>query len=139
MVVSAKISVSTRGNTDIIDITNEVQAEVAGSGLRRGVATIFVPGATGGLTTIEYEPGLVRDFKDALQRLAPSDGRYAHDMAWGDGNGHSHIRASLVGPSISVPFTDKGLALGTWQQLVFCDFDTRARKRNLAVYLVGEK
>ena len=139
MVVSAKISISTRGNTDIIDITNEVQSEVAKSGLRKGVATIFVPGATGGLTTIEYEPGLVQDLKDALERLVPSDGRYAHDTAWGDGNGHSHIRASLVGPSISVPFIDKELILGTWQQLVFCDFDTRTRKRSLALYLVGEE
>jgi secondary thiamine-phosphate synthase enzyme len=132
------IEFKTRGNGDMIDITSDVSQAVANSGLMEGAAVIFVPGATGALTTIEYEPGLVRDMHDALERLAPQNLEYAHNLRWGDGNGHSHIRASLIGPSLTVPFTDGRLMLGTWQQIIFLDLDNRARQRKIIVQIMGE-
>lgn len=138
MVCSAEIELNTKGNCHIVDITNKVADAAAGFGLRDGIVAVFVPGATGGLTTIEYESGLVRDFEEMMERLAPRDREYRHNERWGDGNGHSHLRASLLGPSISVPLVDGRLALGTWQQIVFVEFDTRARSRKLIVQMVGE-
>jgi secondary thiamine-phosphate synthase enzyme len=100
--------------------------------------TVFVPGSTGGVITLEYEPGLVSDLKEAFERWAPKDIKYKHEQAWRDDNGHSHVRASLIGPSLSVPFKDRRLSLGTWQQIVFVDFDSRPRKRVLILQIMGE-
>ncbi len=138
MIVTKHLSVKTRGNTDVIDITPDCQEIVENTGLNSGIVTIFNPGSTGGLTTIEYEPNLVRDLRDALETIAPSDKVYEHSKTWHDDNGFSHIRSSLMGPSITVPFENKELTLGTWQQIVFCDFDTRPRKRRLVVQVMGE-
>jgi len=138
MVITEHISLETRGNTDIVDITGECQAIVDGTGLKDGVLTVFNPGSTGSITTIEYEPNLVEDFKEALEIIAPSDKAYQHSKTWHDDNGSSHVRASLMGPSMAVPFSSGELTLGTWQQIVFCDFDTRARSRKLVVQVVGE-
>lgn len=138
MVITKYISIKTQGNTDVIDITKDCQNIVEDSGASNGVVTIFNPGSTGGLTTIEYEPNLVRDLQEALEIITPSDKTYHHAMTWHDDNGSSHIRSSLVGPSVSIPFVDKTLTLGTWQQIVFCDFDTSSRKRQLVVQVIGE-
>ena len=122
-VFTGKIDISTRGEIEVIDITGEVSDIVRASGLSHGIACVFVPGATGAITTIEYEDGLVADIKDALKRLFPKGMEYKHELRWHDGNGHSHIRASMLGPSISVPFEDKHLILGTWQQIIFSKID----------------
>jgi secondary thiamine-phosphate synthase enzyme len=119
-------------------MTEKVGQAVDSSGLRAGVATVFVPGATGAVTTIEHEPGLVRDLEEALERLAPKGMEYAHDLMWRDGNGFSHIRASLIGPSLTVPFVDGRLLLGTWQQIVFLEMDNRPRERRVVVQIIGE-
>ncbi|MDI6688979.1 MAG: secondary thiamine-phosphate synthase enzyme YjbQ [Actinomycetota bacterium] len=137
MVITRSISFSTRGNTDVIDITERVQREIKNSPVSSGIITIFAPGSTGGLTTIEFESGLLSDFKDVMEQLIPL-GDYRHNLKWGDANAHSHLRASLVGPSLTVPFTDKELNLGTWQQIVFVDFDIRPRNRNLILKIIGE-
>ncbi len=123
---------------DVVDVTEGVSEAVRESGLVNGAAIIFVPGATGAVTTIEFEPGLVEDIKKALERLAPIGIDYAHDQRWGDGNGYSHIRASLLGPSLSIPFLERELMLGTWQQIVFLEMDNRPRKRKIVVQIVGE-
>ncbi len=120
------------------DVTAEVATAVSGSGLTAGVATVAVVGSTAGITTIEFEPGAVADFNRLLAQLAPRDGPYAHHERWGDDNGSSHVRAALLGPSIAIPFSDSELALGTWQQLVLVECDTRARTRELVIQLVGE-
>ena len=138
MVHTGHISVKTRGNTDIIDITDECSDILISSGMSDGVMTVFNPGSTGGLTTIEYEGNLLKDLKEALEILAPVSKRYHHGMTWHDDNGSSHIRSSIMGPSISVPFSGGKLVLGTWQQIAFCDFDTRPRRRDLIVQIVGE-
>ena len=138
MVITKYLSLDTRGNTDVIDITSSCQDIVTKSKLKNGTVTVFNPGSTGGLTTIEYEPNLVEDLKDALEVIAPSDKEYAHSQTWHDDNGSSHVRSSLMGPSITVPFRDGELTLGTWQQIVLCDFDTRPRRRKLVVQLMGE-
>ena len=137
-VVSVDRSVPSRGNHHVIDITGDVASSVAGSGLTDGVATVFVTGSTAGLTTIEFEPGLVADLEDAYERLVPRGIPYAHHERWGDDNGHSHIRSALVGPSLSVPFVNGEPVLGTWQQVVLMDFDERPRSREIVVQLVGE-
>ncbi len=123
---------------DMIDLTDRVSSLVGKSGLRSGIATVFVPGATGAVTTIEYEPGLVEDMRNALERLAPEGIDYAHDLRWHDGNGHSHIRASIIGPSLVVPFSDGRLLLGTWQQIIFLEMDNRPRQRRIVVQIMGE-
>ncbi len=138
MITTDTISLSTKGHCDIIDITLPVEQQLAKSRLNSGIATVFVTGSTAGITTIEYEPGLISDLKDAWQRLVPDNISYAHDRAWGDGNGYSHIRASLLGSSLIIPFRDRRLALGTWQQIVLVDFDNRPRSRQLVVQLMGE-
>ncbi|MDY6966225.1 MAG: secondary thiamine-phosphate synthase enzyme YjbQ [Halobacteriota archaeon] len=137
-VYSEQISFETSGNADVIDITRAVEGAVKDTDLQDGIATVFVPGATGAVTTIEYEPGLVEDIKTALERLMPEKINYKHDLRWGDGNGHSHIRASFLGPSLTVPFLDGHLQLGTWQQIIFIDLDNRPRSRSVIVQIMGE-
>jgi secondary thiamine-phosphate synthase enzyme len=137
-VESQELRFRTHREGEIVDITDQIQRLVESSKLRNGVVTLFVPGSTGALTTIEYEPGLLADFPLALERLAPKEASYEHDNRWHDGNGHSHIRASMIGPDLSVPFLDKKLALGTWQQIVFLELDVRPRDRTVIVQLVGE-
>jgi len=137
-VVSKQISLNTEGEGDIIDITEIVSEAVNESGLNNGLATVFVPGATGALTTIEYEPGLLIDLPTILERIAPKNLNYEHEKRWHDGNGHSHIRASLIGPSITIPLINGKLTLGTWQQIVFLELDVRKRKRRLIMQIIGE-
>ncbi len=138
MVITKKISLESKGQCDIIDITPQVAEQLAEAQLNSGIATIFVTGSTAGITTIEFEPGLVSDFKEVWQRLAPDNIAYSHDLAWGDGNGHSHVRASLLGASLVIPFHDKKLTLGTWQQVILVDFDNRPRSRQVIVQIMGE-
>jgi secondary thiamine-phosphate synthase enzyme len=136
--ITEEIDIKTKHEEEILDITQMVQKIVKKSGLSSGIACVFVPGATGALTTIEYEPGLLKDLPDALERLFPRGITYEHQLRWHDGNGHSHVRASFIGPSLSVPFRDGALILGTWQQIVFLELDIHARKRSIIVQLVGE-
>ena len=138
MVVTRRIGLKTKGDCHIIDITRQVAQEVADSGLKDGTVTVFVTGSTGGVTTVEYESGLISDLRDLFDRLAPSNISYQHNLRWGDGNGHAHVRASLLGASLTVPFVDQKLTLGTWQQIVFIDFDNRPRSRELVLQLMGE-
>lgn len=138
MVKTETINLNTRGHCDIIDITLQVEQQLAKLNIDNGIATVFVTGSTAGLTTIEYEPGLISDLKEMWQRLIPENIFYSHDQAWGDGNGYSHIRASLLGASLTIPFSRKKLMLGTWQQIVLLDFDNRPRSRNLLVQIMGE-
>jgi secondary thiamine-phosphate synthase enzyme len=138
MIVTRKISLQTEGRCDIIDITSQVSQELARTNVNNGIVTVFVTGSTAGVSTIEYEPGLVSDFKAMWERTIPQEIQYNHDRAWGDGNGHSHIRASLLGASLNVPFSDKRLILGTWQQIVLVDFDNRPRTRQIIVQIMGE-
>ena len=127
----------TSGNTDIIDITHEVADAVRSSGLTNGTIFLFISGSTAALTTIEYESGVVSDLKKAIGRIAPDTIPYEHDRRWGDGNGYSHVRAALVGASLTVPFRDSTMLLGTWQQIVVLDFDNRPRKREVQVQISG--
>lgn len=127
----------TTAGTDILDMTPELEAEVGRSGVEQGQLSIFVPGSTGAVTTIEYEPGCLEDLRAALDRVAPVDGEYVHNLRWGDGNGYSHVRAALVGPSLTVPIEDGVLVHGTWQQIVLCDFDNRPRKRRVILDITG--
>ncbi len=138
MVINASIAISTKGNADIIDITSQVDGIIKTSKIKNGLVAIFIPGSTGALTTIEYESGALEDFKRAIERIAPENIEYKHNLKWGDGNGHSHVRAALLGPSIAVPIIDGRMLLGTWQQLVFIDFDNRPRNRKIAVQIIGE-
>lgn len=138
MVVTATLELRTGGDADMIDVTGEVAARVRESGVRAGTATVFCPGSTGGVTTIEYESGALSDLKRLFDEIVPPDRDYAHNRRWGDGNGHSHVRAALLGPSTSIPFADGELLLGTWQQIVFCDFDNRPRSRRIVIQIVGE-
>ncbi|MBI3097444.1 MAG: YjbQ family protein [Planctomycetes bacterium] len=133
-----RIHLSTHGETEIQDITPLVTAALERARMKAGTCTVFVTGSTGGVTTVEYEPGLVADLQAAFERLAPRALPYEHEKRWHDGNGHSHVRASLLGPSLTVPFVDGRLTLGTWQQIVFIDFDNRPRRRELVVQFVGE-
>jgi secondary thiamine-phosphate synthase enzyme len=137
-VVTRKIHVRTKGDSDILDLTNDLETELGKTKLKDGTVTAFVPGSTAGLTTVEYEPGLVKDLKRFFERIAPQGERYAHEETWHDGNGHSHVRASFLGPSLSVPFTNGKLILGTWQQLILIDFDNRPRSRDIILQFVGE-
>ena len=137
-VYTGNIKFSTRGEIEVKDITQDVSTIVKNSGLKNGIACVFVPGATGAITTIEYESGLVSDIKIALQRLFPKGIEYEHELRWHDGNGHSHIRASMLGPSLSVPFENQRLILGTWQQIIFLELDNKSHNRNLIVQVVGD-
>lgn len=135
---TASIPLETGREMVVVDVTDAVREHLRRSGLKDGTVTVFVPGATGGVTTVEYEPGLVRDLETAFERIAPRAGEYAHDARWHDGNGHAHVRASLLGPSLTVPFTGGALVLGTWQQVIFVDFDPPARSRTLVLQYMGE-
>jgi len=138
MIISKKIAVKTRGNDDTLDITSGVERALAEANLASGIVTLFVVGSTAALTTIEYEDGAVHDLGRAIERLAPRGMDYEHHLRWGDGNGHSHVRAALVGPSLSVPFVGGRLTLGTWQQIILIDFDTRPRQREVVAQIIGE-
>jgi len=138
MVISDYIELKTRGHADMLDITDKVAARVRASGIGSGIVTLFCPGSTGALTTIEYESGALSDLGRLFDEIVPPDREYAHNLRWGDGNGHSHVRAALLGPSLTVPFVDGELQLGTWQQITFVDFDTRSRTRRLVVQVMGE-
>ena len=137
-VVTQDITLQSRGNCDIIDITCQVAKNVEKSGINNGTATLFIVGSTAGITTIEYEPNLLSDFKKMWDRVIPQNIPYEHDRTWGDGNGHSHVRASTLGASLTIPFVNKKLTLGTWQQIVFVDFDNRPRSRKIVIQILGE-
>ena len=132
------LEVPTTAGTDLLDLTPELDARLADSGVERGQLAVFVPGSTGAVTTIEYESGCLEDLRAALDKIAPVDGEYAHNLRWGDGNGYSHVRAALVGPSLVLPVEDGRLVHGTWQQVVLCDFDNRPRRRRVVVDVTGE-
>lgn len=132
------ISLSTRGEADIHDITDQIARQVSQSGLRNGTVTVFCPSSTSALTTIEYESGALSDLRRLFDEIIPQNREYAHNARWHDGNGHSHVRAALLGPSLTIPFVDGDLTLGTWQQVIYVDFDNRPRQRKLVVQLVGE-
>jgi len=138
MIYAEKVSLSTKGFTDVIDITHRVDEVIVRSKIENGLVTAFCPGSTGSVTTIEYEPGVVRDLQKAIEKIAPANISYEHDDRWGDGNGFSHVRAALMKPSLTIPLIGRRLALGTWQQIVFIDFDNRRRERTLIVQIVGE-
>ena len=138
MVVTKKIGILTKGECDLIDITAQVEREVLDSGITTGTVTLFINGSTAGISTIEYESGLVSDFPAMWDRIVPRNISYQHDRRWGDGNGHSHVRASLLGPSLVVPFTDRILHLGTWQQIFHLECDVKPRRREVVVTVVGE-
>lgn len=139
MVISREIKVGTNGNGHIIDITPQVRKVLAESGLRDGILTVFNVGSTAAITTLEFEPGLVNhDIDAALEKIAPAGGHYVHEQTWHDDNGHAHVRASLIGPSLTVPFVIQEPTLGTWQQIVLIDFDTRPRTRSVICQIIGE-
>ena len=137
-VVTRTITVSSHGENDMIDITQQINEATKATMVQDGIVTIFVSGSTAAVTTIEYEPGLKKDFPKMLARIAPSEIEYEHDNTWHDGNGHSHVRASLIGPSLTVPFNNTGLMLGTWQQIVLLEMDTRPRERKIVLQILGE-
>jgi secondary thiamine-phosphate synthase enzyme len=137
-VVTAMLQLNTRGNADIQDISDAVTKVVKDSGIKNGVATVFCPSSTSALTTIEYESGAISDLKRIFDEIVPPNREYAHNARWGDGNGHSHVRAALLGASLCVPFVNTTLTLGTWQQIIYVDFDNRPRRRELVVQVVGE-
>lgn len=138
MVATRRISIRTQGHCDIIDITRQVAAEVESSGVKNGIVTLFVPGSTAAISTIEKESGLLQDFKAMWDRNVPPDIPYAHDRAWGEGNGYSHVRASLLGASLTIPVVNRRMTLGTWQQIVLVDFDNRPRSREVILQIIGE-
>ncbi|MDY6911410.1 MAG: secondary thiamine-phosphate synthase enzyme YjbQ [Chloroflexota bacterium] len=138
MVTSKRIQIKSGGNCEIIDITQEISRTISESDCKDGIVTVFVAGSTAGVTTVEYEPGLVSDLQAAFERLAPQGIPYGHDQRWGDGNGHSHVRASLLGASLVIPFTAGQPELGTWQQIVVIDFDNRPRTRPVILQIMGE-
>jgi len=138
MVITQELQLSTQGHCDIQDITPQVGKAVQDSGLGSGIVTVFCPGATGGVTTIEFESGVVYDLQQVLDEITPPDRDYRHHLRWHDDNGHSHVRAALIGPSLTVPFMERQLTLGTWQQIVFLDLDTSARSRRLVLQIMGE-
>ncbi len=137
-VYTKKITLTTQGQADIIDITERIAYVLSEVGVKDGIVTVFVPGATAAVTTIEYESGVLHDLKAAINRAMPEEIEYKHDLRWHDGNGHSHVRAAWFGPDITVPFKDKNLLLGTWQQIVLIDFDNHPRQRSLILQIIGE-
>jgi secondary thiamine-phosphate synthase enzyme len=138
-ILTERFTVSSQGNSEVVDITEQVAAILAQHKLREGIATVFVSGSTASITTTEFEPGLRRDIPEALQRIAPRGPRYHHDDTWHDGNGHSHVRAAFMGPSLTIPFSRGELLLGTWQQIVLIDHDNRPRDRMIFVQLIGKE
>lgn len=137
-VKTVSIKIESKPEMDVIDITDQVSEIVKNSGIKDGIVTIFVPGSTAGVSTIEYEPNLVEDLERIMERIAPSDMEYKHKETWGDDNGKSHVRATLVGPSLTIPFKNGKLFLGTWQQVVIMDFDVPARRREIILQIIGE-
>ena len=138
MVVSTHtFNIHTKGNTDVKDITDQVDSCLEKSGLKDGILTVFIGGSTAGITTIEYEPGLLKDLPEAFEKIAPTGKSYHHDQTWHDGNGHSHVRSSFIGTSLTIPFSNGKMLLGTWQQIVLIDFDNRARNRKIIVQIIG--
>lgn len=135
---TTELTFSTAGRTDIIDITRMVSERVYEEGLKEGCVTLFVPGSTASITTIEYEKGVINDLREAIENLAPEDKYYRHNERWGDGNGHAHVRAALLGPSLNIPVIQGHLTLGTWQQIVFIDFDTHPRQRRIIMHMCGK-
>lgn len=138
MILNEKISLTTQGNSEIIDITGRVRDILEEKGISNGILTVFIPGSTGAITTIEYESGALEDMQNLLETIAPQNKNYKHNLRWGDGNGHSHLRSALLGPSLVVPIVDGSLTLGTWQQIVFIDCDNRPRQRSIEIQIVGE-
>jgi secondary thiamine-phosphate synthase enzyme len=138
MVINETLQLSTKGNGQILNITDEVRRRVRSSDVEQGIVTLFSPSSTSALTTIEYESGAVHDLQSLFDRIIPPDAEYRHNLRWGDGNGHSHVRHALLGASLTIPVVDGQLTLGTWQQIVFVDFDVRARSRSLVVQILGE-
>ncbi|UCD17063.1 MAG: YjbQ family protein [Candidatus Zixiibacteriota bacterium] len=138
MVKTDEIRFKTRGNGHIINLTDDIREKVTDSGIESGTVTVFTPSATSGLTTVEYEPGLLKDLPEFFEKILPSDVPYHHDMTWHDGNGFSHVRSALIGPDITVPFVNGELQLGTWQNIVFLDFDNRSRSRRVVLQIIGE-
>ena len=138
MIYSETVSLKTEGFCDVIDLTDYVEDVLQHSRIENGLVTVFCPGSTGAITTIEYEPGVLKDLQRALEKVAPADIPYEHDKRWGDGNGFSHVRAALMKPTLSIPLDKGKLSLGTWQQIVFIDFDNRKRERNILVHVMGE-
>jgi secondary thiamine-phosphate synthase enzyme len=138
MIVNGQVRLSTRGHGDVIDITGEIDRQVRATGLENGTVTLFTPSSTSALTTIEYESGAVHDLQQLFDRVAPPDLEYRHNQRWGDGNGHSHVRHALLGPSLTIPFVAGRMTLGTWQQIIFVDFDNRSRSRSVIVQISGE-
>jgi len=132
------IKIHSRGENGMIDLTEKISYFVKKSSISNGIVTVFVSDSTGSVITIEYEPGLIQDFPEMLSRIAPKDLDYGHEKMWHDGNGHSHVKASLVGPSLTIPFNDGQLCLGTWQQIVFVELDSRSRNRELILQMIGE-
>jgi secondary thiamine-phosphate synthase enzyme len=137
-VVTKELSFQTRGEVELVDLTAQINGALRETDIAAGIVTIFVPGATGAVTTIEYEPGLIQDLPDALERLFPRAIEYQHELRWHDGNGHSHIRAAFLGPSLTVPFKDQSMLLGTWQQVIFVELDVRRRSRRVILQIIGE-
>ena len=138
MVITGKFSLQSKGQCDIIDITPQVAQQITEADISKGTVTVFIAGSTAGITTIEFESGLISDLQSLWERLVPRNIPYHHDRRWGDGNGHSHVRASLLGASLVVPFNNKRLILGTWQQIIVVDFDNRARSRQVILQIMGE-
>ena len=136
-VITEYINLSTKGNADVIDITDDVASQLSALKIKDGIVNINCVGSTGAVTTCEFEPGLVQDIKDIFDKLIPKS-QYHHDQAWGDGNGHAHLRSSLVGTSLTMPFKDKKIILGKWQQIIFIDFDNRPRQRKIVLQFMGE-
>ena len=138
MTKTEELQVKSRGNNDVINITDSVAQAVGKSGVKNGIVTVFVVGSTAGITTTEYEPGLANyDLEAAFEKIAPKNARYEHEETWHDDNGHAHVRASLLGPSITVPIVEGRMMLGTWQQIILIDFDTRARNRTIVCQIVS--
>jgi secondary thiamine-phosphate synthase enzyme len=137
-IITKTIQVKSRGENDMIDMTKQTSRLLTESKLDEGMVTVFVSGSTAAVSTIEYEPGLINDFPDMLSRVVPNDIEYKHDETWQDGNGHSHVRASLIGPSLTIPFKDGKLMLGMWQQIVLFEMDTRQRTREIIVQIIGK-
>jgi secondary thiamine-phosphate synthase enzyme len=137
-VITIEVSVHSRGNNEILDLTSQVQKTLQKLSLQDGLVTVFIPGSTAGITTIEFEPGAIEDLKRAFERLIPQGIHYDHDQCWGDGNGFSHVRAALCKPSLTIPFANHKLLLGTWQQIVLVDFDNRPRNRRIILQVMGE-
>lgn len=137
-VVTGRLEVESRGENDVVDLTGGVRRVVGKSGVKSGVVTVFVSGSTAAVTTLEFEPGLVKDFPEMLERVSPKGREYEHQKTWNDGNGHSHVKAALVGPSLTIPVVNGDIAVGTWQQVVLVELDIRPRRRKIVVQVVGE-